>query len=462
MRPDCPPRAPVLSRATPAVATAHAGRTRGEAGAIMLYILLLTGLVGTITSAVILFIISDLTSGVRQLQIVRAFNVAEGGVHYAMARMQEAGAEAYAGETLPIRDGETLLGTAAITVRCLDDSMPPCTGTQARYRRITSTGVLPSGGPRRTVVAVVEGFPSGLTGYAICALGNVTISQGITVYGDVAANGTIALQGPSSNYGKIDNDPPPPYTNNGYYTGSARAAGSITCSVSCAVQVAGTTSPNAPSNPCPTDVALPPFAPGTGDRTVDPPGWTMDATTGYDWDEITLNAAGDASGCSTGFTDLRIQTGAAGTTTVVNIRKLTLGRCGRLVILGDGRVDLRISEEATTALYAGQYSRFGMLSTDTWSTPAPVPAGRLIVSIRSAADPAVHFDRASVIAGTFNVPNGVFDTDRGAAGSGEFYGAVLADDVEIDRDFVFTYDPTATLGASTFGNFNRLRSWKDQ
>lgn len=91
------------------------------------------------------------------------------------------------------------------------------------------------------------------------------------------------------------NDPPPPLTNNGYYTGSARANGPITCSVSCATQVAGTTTPNAPETVCPS-VTLPAFSPGAADLTVTTAGFTVDATTGYDWNDITVADAVDLDG----------------------------------------------------------------------------------------------------------------------------------------------------------------------
>ncbi|MGH2374524.1 MAG: hypothetical protein ACRDIC_13790 [bacterium] len=232
-------------------------------------------------------------------------------------------------------------------------------------------------------------------------------------------------------------------------------------------QVQGTTTPFAPGMVCP-GVTLPAFSPGTADQTVPTDGWTMDATTGYDWNQITVMTAGSPSGCtgSTPFSDLRIQTGVAGTTTVVNVRTLTMGRCGRLIILGDGNVDLRVGELTAQALVIGQYGRFGMLPGDTLAAPAPAAAGRLVVNVRSTArDPnpnAVQIDRASIVAATFIVPNGEWDADRLVGETGSMYGAVLAQRADIDRDFVFVYDPTAVIGTPTYGNFTRLRSWKDQ
>ncbi len=436
-----------------------------DCGSVMLYILLVMGLVTVVTIGVMRFIAADLSAGIRQLQAVRVFNIAEAGIHYALARLQQAGADTYAGETVTISNGGTVLGTAAVTVNCLDGQPLPCSGVNAAYRRVVSVGTLPVSGPTRTLVVVVEGFPQGIIGYAICGYTSVLINQGITIYGDVAANGTISLLGPASNPARVRADPPPPFTNNGYYTGSAKATGAITCSQGCANQVQGTATPFAPGPICPS-LTLPTFTPGTNNMTVTTAGWTMDDSTGYNWDTITLNAAGDSGGCSGGtpFTDLRIQTGAAGTTTVVNLRQLVMGRCGRLIVLGSGDVELRIGETTGQGLTVGQYGRFGMLPTDTTSTPAPAPAGRLTVYVRSSAHvpAAVQIDRASIVVGTFIIPNGEWDEDRAVGYVGNMYGAVLADTVDVDRDFVFTYDPTAALPAATYSNFTRLRSWKDQ
>lgn len=434
-----------------------------ESGSIMMYILMMVGLVGLLTVGVLMFIAGDLTGSVRQVHAVRVFTIAEGGLQYAMAKLQTSGANMYAGETITYADGGTTLGTATVTVGCVTGVPLPCIGPYSAYRRIVSVGQLTTGGPSRTIVAVVEGFPQGMTGYAICAYISVLIHQGVMIYGDVGSNGTIDLQGPSGNYARIRNDPPPPYVNNGYYSGSATAVSTITCSQNCATQVMGTTTPYS-TPPCPS-VTPPAFTPGPTSQTVDPSGWTMDDTTGYDWDVITLNAAGTSGGCTgaTPFTDLKIQTGAVGTTTVVNVRKLIMGRCSRLVVLGDGDLELRISEETDQGLFVGQWGRFGVLETDTGASPALVPAVRLMVWVRSASDapPAMHFNRASVASGAFVVFNGTLHVDRAVGQTGFFLGAMLANRVDMDRDYIFVYDPTILFN-ETYGNFNLLRSWKDQ
>ncbi|HET8678625.1 MAG TPA: hypothetical protein VFM39_00785, partial [bacterium] len=234
----------------------------GERGAMMMFILLVTGLVAVVIIGVMAVISSDISAGVRQLQAVRVFNVAEAGFHYGLARLQASGAATYAGETISTTDGATVLGTAVITVDCIDGSALPCTGAYAGYRRITSSATLPESGPSRTVVAVVEGYPTGVTGYVVCAYNAIVANQGITIYGDIGSNGTIDLLGSASTYSRVRADPPPPNTNNGYYSGSARAVGAINCTQGCATQVQGTTTPFAPGPVCP-DVTLPAFSPGT-------------------------------------------------------------------------------------------------------------------------------------------------------------------------------------------------------
>lgn len=439
------------------------GRTAGgsERGAVMMFILMMMGLVGVVTTGIMLLIAADLSAGIRQLHAVRVFNIAEAGVHYAIGRLQTSGASSFSSWSGDITDGSTVLGTAAVTVKCLDGTDPPCTGLNAQYRRIISTGTLPAGGPTRTVVVVVEGYPEGLTGYAICAYDQALVNQGITIYGDVGSNGVIDLLGPPSNYAMVRSDPSVPPS----YSGSARAVGAINCSQGCATQVQGTTTPYAPGPVCPT-VTLPTFSPGVSDldsNTWGDPTYTMNGETGYAWRDITVRAAGTSSGCtgSTRYRDLVVETGAAGTTTVVNVRKLVMERCARLILAGDGNLDLRVSELTGQAVFLGQYGRFGMLAADP---SQPVPAGRLTVSVRSSSmDPAaVQVNRASIVSGAWVVPNGEFDLDQAAGMVGNMYGGVLTLRADIDRNFIFTYVPNDALGTVTYGNFNRLRSWKDQ
>lgn len=423
----------------------------------MIYILLMLGLITVLTFGIMLLISADLSAGIRQTQSVRAFTITEAGIYYAVGKLQMAGAGLYAGETVTITDGSATLGTASVAVGCINDLPLPCLDLFAPFRRIVSAGSLPVSGPSRTVVVVVQGVPQ--SSRVVCAQDSVDFSQDVTVYGDLGSNGSITLSGPLTNYSRVSRAGPEPYINWGFYRGDATAGSSISCSQGCGLQVEGTTTPNAPGTVCPVP-ALPAFTPGPDPLVVTPLGRTMDATTGYDWDTVALLDAGLAGGCIglTPFTDLRIQAGPAGTTTVVNIRRLTLGRCGRLIILGEGKVDLRIAEETAAGIDGRQYARIGVLPSDTVADPAPVPAGRLVVSVRSSAAAAVRLDRATLVAGTFVVPNGGWDQDQSATRAASVYGSIFARTVSVDRNVAFTFDASTT----TWSNFNAVRSWKDQ
>ena len=135
----------------------------GQRGAIMMFVLLVMLLVAAVTLSVMNLIAADQAAGIHEMQAVQVFNVAEAGAQYAIGQMQIAGANTYAGQTLTITSGATTLGTATITVNCIDSgAAPPCSGTWAGYRRIVSVGSLVTGGPSRTVVTVVQGY--GLAG----------------------------------------------------------------------------------------------------------------------------------------------------------------------------------------------------------------------------------------------------------------------------------------------------------
>ena len=55
------------------------------------------------------------------------FNIAQAGAHYVIGKLQLTGTlQSYAGETsLPISNGSTTLGTAVVTVSCIDTGAAP-------------------------------------------------------------------------------------------------------------------------------------------------------------------------------------------------------------------------------------------------------------------------------------------------------------------------------------------------
>jgi hypothetical protein len=427
----------------------------------MMFVLLATVLIAAITVGIMNLIAADQSAGVREMQAVQVFNVAEAGVQYAIGQLQVSGASTYGypQQTLTVSSGATTLGTATIQVNCITDaSWPPttwpCTGTYAAYRRIISTGSLTVGGPSRTVVAVVQGYGLAGSSYALCAYSALSANTGATITGDVGSNGSITLQvGSTVNSGA---GPPP-------YTGLARANGTITCTPSCGAQVAGGTTPNATGWVCPTTVPAGPFSPGPSDLTVGSSGFTMDGSTGYSWNNVTVTAGSCKK--KSGYSDLQVQAGAAGTTTVVQMNTLTMGNCTRLIILGSGNIDLRIGAATGTGLLVGQQSHFGVLPTDTQASPAPVPASRLKVEVNSSSTCATSCaanlqssDTTGVASGVLQVPSGEIQLGT----SEQVSGAILASRVTLGTTVTYTYDTSAGGAAPSFSFFSNVRSWKDQ
>jgi Tfp pilus assembly protein PilX len=433
------------SRGNGATRLRHRARSaRKESGVVMMFVLMAMVLIGAITLTVIQLINADMAGGLRELQADQVFNIAQAGVHYAIGKLQTSGANAYAGETTTITNGATPLGTATITVNCIDTgAAPPCTGAYAGYRRILSTGSLPVPGPSRTVVAVVQGTAGGQ--YGVCGLSQVVIIESNNIHSDVGSNGTISIGEGSIVY--ADTSSPP------QYSGTGRAISTISCGSGCGSKFQGGAFPGSPSPVCPT-VTLPPFS-GTGADLTVTSTYTMNGSTGYNWRNVTVTGA-----------DLMIQADPSNpnATTVVNVNTLTLTEStnARVIILGVGKVELRIAQATGNSLLIGENTRLGALSSDTPGSPAPVPAGRFIVYVNSSAmgdetSSAVFADEARYFSATLIVPNGKISLKEVL---GTMYGFILANIVWFEEADTFYAD---TSGApNSFTNFTNLRSWKDQ
>ncbi len=425
-----------------------------ESGLLMMFVLMAVLLIAAVTLTVIQLISADVAGGFRELQAEQVFNIAQAGVHYGIGKLQAAGSNSYAGETITITSGSSTLGTATITVNCIDSgAAPPCTGNYAGYRRIVSAGSLLTAGPSRTVVAIVQatqGIAPGVCGYASGVVGG----GNNTIYSDVGSNTTITLG--TGDLIKADTNVPPAFA------GKAVAQGTITCATSCATQVQGGTSPNQPSAVCPA-LTVPTFTPGATNLSC-PPTCTINAASGYSWQDLTV-AAGTCSG-GTPYQDLQIQADAANpnNTQVVQINTLTMGACSRVVILGVGKIELRIGKASAKSLLVNANARFAVLPSDTQASPAPVPPSRFSVwdnSIGTAgATTAVQFNGAEYVSATVYAPNGrVY-----ASSVPNMSGAVYSKWVAFNGGVTFTAN-TSGLQSSSFSaytNFYYLRSWKDQ
>jgi len=443
-----------------------------------MFVLLVTLLLAAITLGVMQLISADTTGGVRELQAVQAFNVAEAGMHYALGQLQASGSTSYAGETKTITSGSTTLGTATITVNCIDTGgAPPCSGTYAGYRRIISVGTLTVGGPSRTVVAIVQGTASGGGGgYGICGLSEVMaggtvetdIADIVNLNTDIGANGTLNMT-PGAGLVKALGDTGSPQK----YKGKLSATGTISCGTGCSA--AGGTFPGQSGTVCPAP-ALPTFTPGSAPLSVlNGATFLLDGSPGhgYSWSDVSVGVSSPTQTCPP-YTTLQIQTSTTDptATTVVELNSLYLApsaSCSALMILGVGKVELRIAASTGTSLDIEDNSLFGVDSTYT-----PVAANRLTVYVNSAGTwgwcqntltCAVWFTHAKGT-GSIVVPNGLcqFDdlTSRVANSGGPFTGAVVCAQAWFTGDIDFYSDTSGLGGGSSYSNFNNLRSWKDQ
>lgn len=473
-----------------------------DRGAALLTTILVLTLIMIVTATVMIVVKSDLAAGIRQQQAVQVFNVAEAGLHYAIARMQALGpaSAAYTGEVtaVPISTDGTpggAVGFAEITVWCLTtpppNPTPPtgagCSGPNAAYRRIRSEGRLSTPGPARVVTAIVEGTTSSTSNYAICAYDGVNLDQGVMIYGDVGSNGNITLARggtPSkvcdSNAGGACPAPVPAPAQG--YSGSVYAAGTITCGggACTSAQIEGTLAPNQPAGSvCPVVTLAPPSSAGASPLAV-AAGTTVTLDPSVNYGDVTLASSGtstcpaDVAQRATLITDSGADPNA---TVTVRMRRLWVGKCARLVITGSGRVVLWLLEPesnpasaARQALKAEQLSVFG--STTTGPTPSAITGDRFTINVLSnkpngdagdclagdATCGAVHFNQSGLISGTFIVPGGGFELDQAQLTN----GAILSKQMQFDRNTTFYWDSASRIGGGGLANFDRLKAWKDQ
>ncbi len=451
----------------------------GERGAALMAVLLFMILIVLVTAGVMNILRADLTAGVRQQQSVQVFNVAESGVHYAIARLQTSGAATYGGESLSIADGSVAIGSTVVTVRCLDGTLPspptPCAGPNAAYRRIVSTASLVVPGPVRVMTAIVEGTTSSTSNYAICAYNGISFDQQVQVYGSVGSGTTISLAGPMPNRavicdstsgglgGACGTPNPSPITP---FTAGAYAVGTITCSQGCANQVEGTVAPNQPAGSvCPSVTLTPPSPPGTTNLTV-PLGSTIIVNPATNYGAVTLaDTPGNPSPCPPNplqRSTLAIDSGIDPNATVtVRMRTLLIGHCARVAVTGVGKVVLWLLEPTGQALTTAERAVLGttsLLPALAENLEPPIEGGRFTINVVSTNSTAVRFNQGGLIAATFIIPNGGYSMDQAQLTN----GAILANTVHLDQGTTFTWDPRARIGDNSYSSFNQLRYWKDQ
>jgi len=497
-----------------------AGAAGGERGAVMLFVLLAILLVGAVTVSVMQVISGDLSGGIEALEADQVFNVAQAGAHYAIGKLQLVGtAQNYAGETAPpltISNGSTTLGTAVVTVSCIDTGLAPtatgCSGgaSIAPYRRVISVGSLPVSGPSRMVVAVVKAASSSGGGSwttGVCALSTInsyTSAGEVTNIGaDIASNGSINLNPNPAAVGEGSIAGTVHVLAGSSFAGNVLAKTTAACATASGCTASGTVSGSGTNPGCsaPT-IPAPGFAPGSGTTTlvagaVNPPITCAPGT------PPVCPAYGDvivpAGSSAASYTVLTINAPTAGQTYVVQMNSLVMDQWTRLVVNGPGNVDLRLAKTTGTALQIGPYknngksAQFGVQPASTDASPLPLAqASQLTVWVNSdGTSPNMSTSspghsvcsQSSSTTGITNcaawishntgnatiiVPNGTVMVDDASDNTPTvpMKGAILGNEVDFMGNSAFTQDTSGLPGLSfppgAYTNFKQLMSWKDQ
>ena len=422
-----------------------------EGGSVTLLALLIMLLVMAIGAGFMRSLLGEAQGGIGSRYATSALAVSEAGLHWAgnMLTGTSAATYTYVGSSDHVVQGAggQQVGVFDVDVVCVDGVTLPtanaCAGVQPYRRLIRATGYVPSKtvtlGRRRLEARVAQNT---FFDKAICGYDSVNFDQGAIVRGDVGSEASITLYGPPINPSRINPSPPgvvPPQAGNAY------AVGTITCSVNCNTQIAGTVNPGQPAGSvCPNRVQV---------RS------TYNCTPGST--DLIVPASGSASISSANRFLRNVTTGQFATITFVttgpndvldvHVRSIVAGKNTRFLIAGGGKVRLHIEDQ----LWLGQSSQFGVDA----STNSLVEAYRMVVnSCSNPADgdpvPAVQFNQTGQISGLFIVPYGKVQLDQAQLTK----GAILAGTIQFDRGNNFAYDS----GALNIGfGFNILNSWQD-
>jgi len=406
---------------------------------------------GILTTAMLDSLLGEIQGAVSYRQAVQALATAEAGVHYAVARINDTGGNAYAGETdrSVTHATQGQIGVFDVAVRCSDGTVPgnpnPCAGVpQPNARVITSTGFVPSKSTvlgRRTVVITVR--QDGLTslGFAVCGVNGVTFDRDVSTYGNVGSNQNITLSGPPNTPGALART----YAYGGQ-AGDATAGGIVSCSASCGPsfnQVQGTTTSNYPGGQvCPV---LPVF--------------TCSPASGASGDRLNQNSLTISTALgNTVLRDVEMEAGSTLTFATaspseiltVQMNTLVVGQSSRVRVTGGGKVVLHMAGR----MEINQGTLFGVDAAD-----ADLAPGNLMVqscSVDAGTDYAVEFHQTGRINAILFAPNGRVQLDQAALSR----GAIQSSIVQFDRNTDYRYDTTGLSLAG--GAFNVLTSWREQ
>lgn len=425
--------------------------TEGERGNVLLMILLFLIAAGVLTVGLLSSLLGEIQGGFSYRHGVQALAVAEAGIHYAVAKVNESGGSAYPGESnrQMVHPIQGTLGVFDVSVRCSDNTVPgspnPCaTAPRPNERIITATGFVPDSARslgRRTVVVVMRQALLTSLDFAVCGRDGVTLDRDTETHGNVGSNANISLLGPPSTPGSLART-----FAYGGQPGNATAGGSVTCSGSCGPaynQVAGVTTSNYPgAQVCPV---LPVFTcnpetAASGDR-LKQSNLTISAANA---NTVLRNVEMEAN------STLAFATTSASEILTVQLNTLIVGQNSRVRVTGPGKVVLHLAGR----MEIGQGTLFGVDGAN-----ANINPGRFVLQSCSGdvgTDYAVEFHQTGGINAIILAPNGRVQLDQASLSN----GAIQSRTVQFDRDTEFRYNTTGfAIGG---GAFNTLTSWREQ
>jgi hypothetical protein len=201
------------------------GRQRGEDGYVMVVTVTVVAILTSLLGLVLTQALHNHTATTFDARRSRALGVAEAGISWAMAVLEETPSAAIVTDrAVPVADGTGGTGMAAVTVRRGTPTVPSRPG----YYTILSTGqVAGSSGPTRTVRVVLG--PAASFTYALYADSSLTLEQNSCIVGGVYAQGDVFFDG------------------NTTIAGTAKARGSLLSAHGVIRQFGGATSPKCPA-----------------------------------------------------------------------------------------------------------------------------------------------------------------------------------------------------------------------
>ncbi|MDQ7840571.1 MAG: hypothetical protein RDU83_06020 [bacterium] len=404
---------------------------------------------GVLTVGLLSSLLGEIQGGFSYRHGVQALAVAEAGIHFAVARINETGGT-YPGESnrQMVHPTQGVLGVFDVEVRCSNGTVPgspnPCAvAPQPNERIVSAIGFVPDRTRslgRRTVVIVLRQAMLTSLDFAVCGRDGVTLDRDTDTYGNVGSNANISLLGPPTTPGSLART----YAYGGQ-PGNATAGGTVTCSGSCGPvynQVAGVTTEKYPGGQ-----VCPPL-----------PDFTCSPAAGASGDLNQSNLTISAANANTVLRDVEMEanstltfaTTSASEILTVHLNTLIVGRDSWVRVTGPGKIVLHMAGR----MEIGQRTFFGVDGANDNIDP-----GRFVLQSCSSdvgTDYAVEFHQTGGINAIILAPNGRVQLDQASLSN----GAIQSRSVQFDQATKFTYNTTGfAIGG---GAFNTLTSWREQ